>query len=128
MAEISPSQKWSISYLWEHFLVPEHRIPIRLSLECVQNAADHQSCHTCTRTEPILQIQRTLEFENCDTCTRTEPILQMQGTLEFESCDTCTRTEPILQTQRILKLESCDTCTRTEPIWIHGLSMATANC
>ena len=25
-----PRQKWSISYLWEHFLVPEHRIPIWL--------------------------------------------------------------------------------------------------
>ena len=30
MAEIFPWQKWSISYLWEHFLVPEHRIPIWL--------------------------------------------------------------------------------------------------
>ena len=28
MAENIPRQKWSISYLWEHFLVPEHRIPI----------------------------------------------------------------------------------------------------
>ena len=27
-AEIFPGQKWSISYLWEHFLVLEHRIPI----------------------------------------------------------------------------------------------------
>ena len=27
-AEIFPWQKWSISYLWEHFLVLEHRIPI----------------------------------------------------------------------------------------------------
>ena len=25
-----PRQKWSISYLWEHFLVPEHQIPIWL--------------------------------------------------------------------------------------------------
>ena len=25
-----PRQKWSISYLWEHFLVPDHRIPIWL--------------------------------------------------------------------------------------------------
>ena len=30
MAEKIPRQKWSISYLWEHFLVPEHRIPIWL--------------------------------------------------------------------------------------------------
>ena len=97
MAEIFPWQKWSISYLWDHFLVPDHRIPIRLSLECFQNAVNHQSCHTCTRTEPILQIQRTLEFENCDMRGKTEPILQIQGTLEFESCDMCTRMEPILQ-------------------------------
>ena len=27
-AEIFPGQKWSISYLWEQFLVLEHRIPI----------------------------------------------------------------------------------------------------
>ena len=39
MAEKNPWQKWSIWYLWEHFLVPEHRIPIwvilrsRLSVE-----------------------------------------------------------------------------------------------
>ena len=25
-----PRQKWSISYLWEHFLVPDHRTPIWL--------------------------------------------------------------------------------------------------
>ena len=30
MAEKIPRQKWSISYLWEHFLVPEHQIPIWL--------------------------------------------------------------------------------------------------
>ena len=30
MAEIFPLQKWLISYFWEHFLVPEHRIPIWL--------------------------------------------------------------------------------------------------
>ena len=30
MAEKNPYQKWSISYLWEHFLVPGHRIPIWL--------------------------------------------------------------------------------------------------
>ena len=28
--KIFPWQKWSISYLWEQFLVPEHRIPIWL--------------------------------------------------------------------------------------------------
>ena len=32
MAEKIPRQKWSISYLWEHFLVPEHRIPISVIL------------------------------------------------------------------------------------------------
>ena len=26
--EKNPRQKWSIWYLWEHFVVPEHRIPI----------------------------------------------------------------------------------------------------
>ena len=30
MDELAPWQKLSISYLWEHFLVPEHRIPIWL--------------------------------------------------------------------------------------------------
>ena len=28
MPEINPWQKWPIWYLWEHLLVPEHRIPI----------------------------------------------------------------------------------------------------
>ena len=28
IAEKNPGQKWSIWYLWEHFLVPEHRMPI----------------------------------------------------------------------------------------------------
>ena len=28
MAEKYPWQKWSIPHLWEHFLVPEQRIPI----------------------------------------------------------------------------------------------------
>ena len=28
MAEKYPWQKWLISYLWEHFLVQGHRIPI----------------------------------------------------------------------------------------------------
>ena len=32
MAEKKPWQKWSIWYLLEHFLVPEHRIPIWLGL------------------------------------------------------------------------------------------------
>ena len=32
MAEKNPWQKWSIWYLWEHFLVPEHRIPISVIL------------------------------------------------------------------------------------------------
>ena len=30
MAEKNLGQKWSISYLWEHFLVPEHRMPMWL--------------------------------------------------------------------------------------------------
>ena len=90
MAEIFPWQKWSISYLWENFLVLEHQTPIWLyfvlgfsvelmkanhsSLDtrtqtCFQNVLDHQSCDTCTRTEPNLQIQRTLELESWDMCT-----------------------------------------------------------
>ena len=28
MAEKNPWQKWSISYLWEHFFAPEHQTPI----------------------------------------------------------------------------------------------------
>ena len=32
MAEKNPWQKWSIWYLWKHFLVPEHRIPISVIL------------------------------------------------------------------------------------------------
>ena len=31
MAEKIPKQKWLISYFWEHFLVPEHHIPIWLA-------------------------------------------------------------------------------------------------
>ena len=98
MAEKIPRQKWSISYLWEHFLVPEHRIPIWLdfvlgfSVEFMN--AKHNSLDTRTQTS----FQNVLDHQSCDTCTRTEPILQIQGTLEFESCDTCTRMEPILQT------------------------------
>ena len=46
-----------------NFLAPEHQMPIWVG-------------STCTRTEPILQIQRILKLESCDTCTRTEPILQ----------------------------------------------------
>ena len=30
MADKFPEQKWLISNVWEHFLVPEHRMPIRL--------------------------------------------------------------------------------------------------
>ena len=40
MAEIFPWQKWSISYLWEHFLVPEHRIPIWLGFVLGFNVRD----------------------------------------------------------------------------------------
>ena len=31
MAGKIPKQKWLISYFWEHFLVPEHQIPIWLA-------------------------------------------------------------------------------------------------
>ena len=37
MAEKIPRQKWSISYLWEHFLVPEHRIQIWLGFKFIIN-------------------------------------------------------------------------------------------
>ena len=40
MAEKIPRQKWSISYLWEHFLVPEHRIPIWVILRFRFSVAD----------------------------------------------------------------------------------------
>ena len=33
LAEKSPLQKWSILYLWEYFLAPEHRIPIWVDFE-----------------------------------------------------------------------------------------------
>ena len=105
IAEKCHWQKWSISYLWEHFLVPEHRIPIWLGF--------------------ILRI--SMEFLIFHYKYAIIWILQIQRTMEFESCDSCTRTEPILQTQPILELQSCDTCTRTEPIWIHELSMASRN-
>ena len=98
MAEIFPWQKWSISYLWEHFLVLEHQIQIWLDFVLGFSILELESCDTCTRTEPILQTQRTLKHESCDTCTRTEPILQTQRTLDIQSCDTCTTTEPVLQT------------------------------
>ena len=95
MAEICPWQKWSISYLFEHFLVDQ--IPIWLDFvlgfnidlmnakysllntrtqKCFQNVMDKQLCDACARKEPTLQFQRILEFESCDTCTITEPILQ----------------------------------------------------
>ena len=32
-----PRQKWSISYLWEHCLVPEHQIPIWLGFKFIIN-------------------------------------------------------------------------------------------
>ena len=46
-----------------NFLAPGHQMPIWVGF-------------TCTRTEPILQIQRILKLENRDTCMGTEPILE----------------------------------------------------
>ena len=40
MAEKNPWQKWSIWYLWEYFLVPEHRIPIWIDFELGCGIAD----------------------------------------------------------------------------------------
>ena len=41
MAEKNPWQKLSISYLWEHFLVPEHRIPIWLIFKLGLSVEEH---------------------------------------------------------------------------------------
>ena len=40
MAEQIPMQKWLISYFWEHFLVPEHRIPISVILRLKLSVED----------------------------------------------------------------------------------------
>ena len=50
MAEKILGQKWSISYLWEHFLVPEHRIPIWLILKLG------------FRVEDVSHVQQVLQF------------------------------------------------------------------
>ena len=43
MAQKIPWQKWSIWYLWEHFLVPEHQLPIWVILKlsfCVEDIVE----------------------------------------------------------------------------------------
>ena len=43
MAEENPWQKWSIWYLWEHLLVPEHRTPIWVGFKlgfCVEDIVE----------------------------------------------------------------------------------------
>ena len=40
MAQKNPWQKWSTWYLWEHFLVPEHRIPISVILRLKLSVED----------------------------------------------------------------------------------------
>ena len=42
-----PKQKWLISYFWEHFLVPEHHIPIWLAFVLtfnVRNGLANMDC------------------------------------------------------------------------------------
>ena len=97
MAEILPWNKWSISYLWEHFLVPEHQIPIWLDFVLGFSVEFMNAKHNSLNTRTQMSFQNLFDHQSCDTCTRTEPILQTQRILELESCDTCTRTEPILQ-------------------------------
>ena len=40
MANKNPWQKWSSCYLWEHFLVLEHRIPILVILRLAFSIED----------------------------------------------------------------------------------------
>ena len=65
-------------------MVLEHQIQIWLDFVLGFSILELESCDTCTRTEPILQIQRTLKHESCDMCTRMDAIftesLKTQGT------------------------------------------------
>ena len=40
MAEKNPGQKWQFRYIWEHFLVLEHQIPIWLDFVLGLNVRD----------------------------------------------------------------------------------------
>ena len=59
-AEIFPGQKWSISYLWEHFLVLEHRIPIWVIF----------------RTDNVLMDKTCREENHCNSLLKST-LLQM---------------------------------------------------
>ena len=57
MADKFPYSKWSISNLWEHFWVPEHRMPIWLlfvsdSSNCIE-ARIHRTLIFITRIAPL---------------------------------------------------------------------------
>ena len=132
MADKIPQQKLSISYLWEYFLVLEHRIPIwfifvlGFSVKFVK--ADHNSLDTHMQR----CFQNVLDHQNCDTCTRTQLILQRQCTVGLDNCDMCTRVNSSNLGNSLIHdnlifvlwiehwcLSFCftlDTCTKTEPI------------
>ena len=80
MAEIFPWQKWLISYLWEQFLVPDHRIPIWLGsiwrLQQWNTNGTHQIHWNSFGFIDILKYPMNHKLQSCHTCTRTEPTLQ----------------------------------------------------
>ena len=75
-----PWQKWSISYLWKRFLVPDHRIPIWLGLiwrlQQWNTNGTHQIHWNSSGFIDISKYPMNHKLQSCDTCTRTEPILQ----------------------------------------------------
>ena len=72
MTELFSLQKWSISNLWEHFLVSEHSRPIWLRSDGLTDDVWAHILHTCTRTEPILQtFKKHNEYTALDTRTQT---------------------------------------------------------
>ena len=56
MAEKKPWQKWSISNLWEHFWVPEHRVPIWLLSGSFGKQCKHEKYWYFSRRIAILEI------------------------------------------------------------------------
>ena len=75
-----PWQKWSISYLWKRFLVPDHRIPIWLGLiwrlQQWNTNGTHQIHWNSFGFIDILKYPMNHKLQSCDRCTRTEPIPQ----------------------------------------------------
>ena len=71
-AEKFPLQKWSISNLWEHFLVSEDSRPIWLRSDGLTDDVWPYILHTCTRMEPILKISKKHNgYTALDTRTQT---------------------------------------------------------